>query len=770
MPRPLGATRHTPPGAAPRIGRCQDRRCRASESGRGALPAAFVVLLLFTACSGEPQTAGEATGTRTPADVVAARTTVQRPLPHPTWNADDPHGDDQILFGDLHVHTTFSGDAFALSLPMMGGEGAHPPADACDFARFCSALDFYSINDHAEGSSPRLWDETIASIEQCNAVAGGSAEPDLVALLGWEWTQVGDTAENHWGHKNVVLREFDRARVPARPIAAPRGEFRVALLPPMARVMLPLMHFSERQRYFDYHAYAEEISAVPICRADVASPDLPRECHEVAATPSELYEKLDQWDVEALVIPHGTTWGLMTPTGFDIARELTSNQHDAGRQRLFEVYSGHGSAEEYRDRRAAVRTDDGSGWTCPAATEDFLPCCWRAGEIIRERCNDPDSESCEAAVVLARQRFVDAGVAGNRTIPGATVEDWQDCDQCRDCAVPAYSHRTGGSLQAALAATGGSAADGEPARFRFGLIGSSDTHDARGGNGFKEIGRIENTEAPYLTGSMARTRRDDREPVARSEPVVLGELELGARRYVERSASFLTTGGLVAVHADSRSRDGIWNALEARRVYGTSGERILLWFDLLNAPDGRARPMGSEVDGQRAPPRFRVTARGAFVQEPGCPDHVRAALGEARTASLCLDECYHPSDQRRTITRIEVVRIRAASAPGEPLAPLIEDPWRVLPCSGGAEGCRVEFADAAFGRDGRETIYYVRAIQEPTPAINAAGLRCERDENGRCVELAPCYGDERTSREDDCLAPFEERAWSSPIFLSPAGS
>ena len=126
----------------------------------------------------------------------------------------------QILFGDLHVHSTFSFDAFTLSLPMSGGDGAHPVSDACDYARHCSGLDFWSINDHAVTLTPRRWRETIDAIRQCNDIAGNEQNPDLVTYLGWEWTQVGTTPETHWGHKNVIIRGLDDTEIPTRPIAA----------------------------------------------------------------------------------------------------------------------------------------------------------------------------------------------------------------------------------------------------------------------------------------------------------------------------------------------------------------------------------------------------------------------------------------------------------------------------------------------------------------------------------------------------------------------
>ena len=103
---------------------------------------------------------------------------------------------------------------------------------------------------------------------------------------------------------------------------------------------------------------------------------------------------------------------------------------------------------------------------------------------------------------------------------------------------------------------------------------------------------------------------------------------------------------------------------------------------------------------------------------------------------------------------------------GEPIAPRIEDPWRVHSCPPDPEGCRVEFTDSDCPADGRDTIYYVRAIEAPTLAINADNLRCDRDASGARAKIDLC-----APRPFDayCLAETEQRAWSSPIFVDHGG-
>jgi len=229
---------------------------------------------------------------------------------------------------------------------------------------------------------------------------------------------------------------------------------------------------------------------------------------------------------------------------------------------------------------------------------------------------------------------------------------------------------------------------------------------------------------------------------------------------VERASSFLYPGGIVAVHSTGRDRRSIWDALVRREVYATSGPRILLWFDLLNGPNGRA-PMGSAVV-QRETPRFEVRAVGSFVQLPGCPPHAQSALSPERLEHLCVGECYFPSDRRESIEAIEIVRIRPGPNTGD-LSTRIEDPWLRVPCPPDPAGCVIQFEDAEFGASDR--VYYARALQRPTPAINGANLRTRFDADGNPTGVEPCFAGWRTPQSDDCLAPVSERAWSSPLFL-----
>lgn len=668
-----------------------------------------------------------------------------------------PSQSTQILFGDLHVHTSFSMDAAIFGTPAVKGTGYYSPADACDFARYCSALDFWSINDHAEGLAPWQWQATKNAVRQCNAVTPRD-NPDMVTFLGWEWSQGSADAPVHYGHKNVVLLGIEDNEVPVRPIASDRRSiWRMIGTSPAPLRGAALLSASADGGLAAYGGVAEHLQAVadsPEC-ADAPVRELAADCYEYAETPSDLYKKLDDWGFDALVIPHGLAWGTTNPVGADFAVQL--QEHNPKYQRLLEVYSGHGNSEIYRTMPRS-RVSESGEVHCPTPTVDYTACCWQAGLIVEQRCVASGGDDCQALAASARRNYVlaDSGVeinAAKAVVPATHPDDWGTCDQLTGSFQPANNYQPKQSAQYIF-----SLGDRQN-RVRMGLMGSSDNHTARAGSSYKEFARY------YMTDT-----KDTGKPIPASDPsaYVPRDAEdvsiLEGFNMATNKDAFYYSGGLVAVHSQGRDRESIWQALQRREVYGTSGPRIELWFDLVDR-QGNAHPMGSEI-WSVPNPRFRIRARGAAKQLAGCPELAHTALGEDQLARLCRGECFNPSDERYAIERIEIVRILPRLTGQEATADLIQDPYAVLECEPGAEFCEAEFTDQAFGAMGREAVYYARAIQEQTDAINGDPMGCTSGESGECEQVNYCIG---VAPEEDCLSPTRHRAWSSPIFVQFAG-
>ena len=723
----------------------------------------------------------------------------------------------QILFGDLHVHTTYSADAHQMSLPIVGGLGVHPVSDACDFARHCSALDFWSINDHAEGLTPKRWSETKETIRKCNALNTDKLNPDCVAFLGWEWTQVGANRGLHWGHHNVILKEEADELIPTRAVAS-KSVTRSAMLdrnPLYPNILFPFINIKHFKRYNDLGRYVKETKAVPICEVGVPSKELPINCHEEAVDPLQLANKVDEYDSDYIIIPHGQTWGLYTPMGYTLDKSLELSKQYPQQFDLLETYSGHGNSEEYRSWRGVdivregeylpgvwftpnegktdvekgtftIETDgkeriyDIGTQNCPEPSDNYIPQCWRAGDVIYNRCIDEgiDTTECEQRRQATRELVADRGRAGFNVVPHFTELERNISGQCLDCYSPSMNYVPGGSAQYGLALTKFND-DGSQHRFRYGFISSSDNHASAPGSGYKEIfGTSIDGSGPtnklfdrLLHGRTYFVGGDNKDPlrdgyVSDTEPIAYdtSELRLGFSVIEwERQRGFFTTGGLAAVHSEGRSKEEIWDAMKRHETYATSGPRILLWFDLINGSN--KLPMGSVVE-MHDTPTFEVRAMGSFRQKPGCPEDAYTALGEDRVEELCFNECYNPSDERKKITRVEVIRVMPQEFEDQSLEDRIQDAWLTHDCDISEVGCSFTFQDKDFLSLGKDTSYYVRAIEEPSPQINVKGGVCTFDENGECTEFKLCTQDWRHPRNvETCSEIDEPRAWSSPIYV-----
>lgn len=272
--------------------------------------------------------------------------------------------------------------------------------------------------------------------------------------------------------------------------------------------------------------------------------------------------------------------------------------------------------------------------------------------------------------------------------------------------------------------------------FKYGLIGSTDTHIAAPGLVMEKNFPGHGGAGKGSGGDLPQGLPDD--------------LEYGP-------------GGLAVLYAEENTRDSLFAAMQRREAYATSGTRPVLRFfggwdyssDLCGASDQVARgyaggvPMGGELPPRPATgaaPRFLVMA----AYDPGTAEYPGAEL-----------------------QRIQLVK--GWYRDGE-----LEE--RVLDVAGGSNAAGVDINSCERHGPGHrqlctvwedpefdpraQAFYYARVLENPSCrwsqyACAEAGVRC--DDPGSIPEgMGQCCVPEHRK-------VIQERAWSSPIWYTPAG-
>ncbi len=217
-------------------------------------------------------------------------------------------------------------------------------------------------------------------------------------------------------------------------------------------------------------------------------------------------------------------------------------------------------------------------------------------------------------------------------------------------------------------------------------------------------------------------------------------------------------GGLAAVWAEENSRGSIFDALRRREVYGTSGPRMTVrFFGGWNYPDdlcaasnlaeqGYAKgvAMGGDLPARPAGAKGPVFAVSA-LRDPGTAQRPGTALQRIQIIKgwADADGTFHQ----------QVVDVAGNKSNGAGV-----DPDSCQPTGPGANSYCAVWRDPDFDPSMR-ALYYARVFENPS--CRYAGWMCLAS-NGE-NRPANC-DDERLSKV------IQERAWTSPIWYTPAGS
>ncbi|MFK7975619.1 MAG: DUF3604 domain-containing protein [Halioglobus sp.] len=286
--------------------------------------------------------------------------------------------------------------------------------------------------------------------------------------------------------------------------------------------------------------------------------------------------------------------------------------------------------------------------------------------------------------------------------------------------------------------------------FRLGFIGSTDTHSATPG------AAEENNYVGHL-----------------------GRRDSGYRNVQDHF--FDNPGGLAVVWAEENSRDSIFNGMRNREAYATSGTRpIVRFFAGQNYPDNLCTdadmltkayaggvPMGGDIEAGQTSPRFLVSA----AKDPGSPGNAGIDLQRIQVIKGWLDA--------QGKTHEKVYDVAGSAKNGASV-----DPQTCAPTGTGHANLCTVWDDPDYNSE-QAAFYYVRVLENPS--CRWSTLQCQADGVNPFAKNCSEQAQQMTAlRQDEgaigdvykncCLdesqQPFysptlQERAWTSPIWLTP---
>lgn len=224
-------------------------------------------------------------------------------------------------------------------------------------------------------------------------------------------------------------------------------------------------------------------------------------------------------------------------------------------------------------------------------------------------------------------------------------------------------------------------------------------------------------------------------------------------------------GGLAVLYAEQNTRDALFDAMQRREAYATSGTRIQLrlfagWElpgDLCARSDAIEQayqlgvPMGAVLspEGQSGAPRFFVSA----ARDSG-------ALGVASTP------LQHVQIVKGWVTADGVSQERVYEVAGEPDSDASVDLSTCARSGSGHDSLCSVWQDPDFDPE-QEAFYYARVMENPS---------CRWQQRVCVANAVSCSNPEQVPEmlrgccDDSVPRTVNERAWSSPIWIAPSGA